>query len=121
MLIHNKDDIEFVTEFPCLLGHPVSKNKDYNLQSWFKLISNLIIPFYLNVLFQKESPFDSHRVQDADPDFSGDSRMSQDDLFFGYGRQIFCAPYQPAQQVTFSTYVRTATAPPSSTISAPCW
>ena len=22
MLIHNKDDIEFVTEFPCLLGHP---------------------------------------------------------------------------------------------------
>ena len=23
MLIHNKDDIEFVTEFPCLLGHPV--------------------------------------------------------------------------------------------------
>ena len=24
MLIHNKDDIEFVTEFPCFLGHPVS-------------------------------------------------------------------------------------------------
>ena len=23
MLIHNKDGIEFVTEFPCLLGHPV--------------------------------------------------------------------------------------------------
>ena len=23
MLIHNKDDIEFVSEFPCLLGHPV--------------------------------------------------------------------------------------------------
>ena len=23
MLIHNKDDIEFVTDFPCLLGHPV--------------------------------------------------------------------------------------------------
>ena len=23
MLIHNKDDIEFVTEIPCLLGHPV--------------------------------------------------------------------------------------------------
>ena len=21
MLIHNKDNIEFVTEFPCLLGH----------------------------------------------------------------------------------------------------
>ena len=24
MPIHNKDDIEFVAEFPCLLGHPVS-------------------------------------------------------------------------------------------------
>ena len=23
MLVHNKDDIEFVTEFPCLLGHSV--------------------------------------------------------------------------------------------------
>ena len=23
MLIHNKDDIQFVTEFPCFLGHPV--------------------------------------------------------------------------------------------------
>ena len=23
ILIHNKDDIEFVTEFPCFLGHPV--------------------------------------------------------------------------------------------------
>ena len=23
MLIHYKDDIQFVTEFPCLLGHPV--------------------------------------------------------------------------------------------------
>ena len=23
MLIHNKDDIEFVTEFPCFLGHSV--------------------------------------------------------------------------------------------------
>ena len=23
MLIHNKDDIEFVTEFTCFLGHPV--------------------------------------------------------------------------------------------------
>jgi len=25
MLIHNKDDIEFVTEFPCLLGHHVAR------------------------------------------------------------------------------------------------
>ena len=24
MLIHNKDDIELVTEFQCLLGHPVA-------------------------------------------------------------------------------------------------
>ena len=26
MLIHNKDDIEFVTEFPCFSGHPVETN-----------------------------------------------------------------------------------------------
>jgi len=25
MLIHNKDDIQFVTEFLCFLGHPVSE------------------------------------------------------------------------------------------------
>ena len=32
ILIHNKDDIDFVTEFPCLLGHPKylwSKNVAY--------------------------------------------------------------------------------------------
>ena len=23
MIIHNKDDIQFVTEFPCFLGNPV--------------------------------------------------------------------------------------------------
>ena len=23
MLIHNKDDIQFLTEFPCFWGHPV--------------------------------------------------------------------------------------------------
>ena len=28
MLIHNKDDIEFVTESPCFLGHPVSNLAD---------------------------------------------------------------------------------------------
>ena len=27
MLIHNKDDIEFVTKFPCSWGVPVSKCK----------------------------------------------------------------------------------------------
>ena len=27
MIIHNKDDIEFVTEFPSLLGHPVRFGK----------------------------------------------------------------------------------------------
>ena len=27
MLIHNKDDIEFVTEFPCFLGHPVQMSR----------------------------------------------------------------------------------------------
>ena len=29
MLIHNKDDIQFVTEFLCFLGHPVFKLKNW--------------------------------------------------------------------------------------------
>ena len=29
MLIHNKDDIEFVTEFPCFLGHPVNNKLEF--------------------------------------------------------------------------------------------
>ena len=27
MLIHSKDDLQFVTEFPCFLGHPVLRIK----------------------------------------------------------------------------------------------
>ena len=27
MLNLNKDDLEFVTQFPCLLGHPVLNNR----------------------------------------------------------------------------------------------
>ena len=39
ILIHNKDDIEFVTEFPCLLGHPVFnllkiKNADSDVETF---------------------------------------------------------------------------------------
>ena len=30
MLIHNKDDIEFVTEFPFFLGHPVESEIEEN-------------------------------------------------------------------------------------------
>ena len=33
MLIHDKDDIEFVTEFPCFLGHPVLKG--FSWSTWF--------------------------------------------------------------------------------------
>ena len=33
MLIHNKDDIEFVTEFPCFLGHPVDYIKQIRSKS----------------------------------------------------------------------------------------
>ena len=32
MLVRNKDDIEFVTEFPCFLGHPVQETQ--NLSTW---------------------------------------------------------------------------------------
>ena len=34
MLIHNKDDIEFVTEFPCFLKHLVQ----YELKDGFSLV-----------------------------------------------------------------------------------
>ena len=46
MLIQNKDDIEFVTECPCLLGHPVhfqnqpvNKKEEYFLTGYKKCIS----------------------------------------------------------------------------------
>ena len=29
MLIHNKDDIQFFTEFPCFLGHTLQKCKSF--------------------------------------------------------------------------------------------
>ena len=32
MLLYDKDDIEFVTEFPCLLGHPMGKRNDLEIQ-----------------------------------------------------------------------------------------
>ena len=32
-LILNKDDIEFVTQFPCLLGHPVCKQMKDELKN----------------------------------------------------------------------------------------
>ena len=37
LLIHNKDDIEFVTEFPCFLGHPVLSIGTQNVQKPEKL------------------------------------------------------------------------------------
>ena len=47
MLIHNKDDIEFVTEFPCFLGHPVDKDTYLEILcsggktwSWFRSLVN---------------------------------------------------------------------------------
>ena len=40
MLIHNKDDIEFVTEFPCFLGHPVSNNLRNDGTRNLKLFTN---------------------------------------------------------------------------------
>jgi len=54
MLIHNKDDIEFVTEFPCFLVHPVAIiealiQKEYDIKS------------KLNVLFKDVSRIKSRR------------------------------------------------------------
>ena len=38
MLIHSKDDILFVTEFPCFLGHPVYKDTNNTK------VSNCVLP-----------------------------------------------------------------------------
>ena len=51
MLIHNKEDIEFVTKFPCLLGHPV-----YFLLVLFSIIlddirSKQILSYYYMLQF----------------------------------------------------------------------
>ena len=35
MLIHNKDNIQFVTEFPCFLGHPVDSLCTQNRQELY--------------------------------------------------------------------------------------
>ena len=45
MLIHNKDDIEFVTEFSCFLGHPVwcvRQNAKPNLNEKIKFFENCL-------------------------------------------------------------------------------
>ena len=44
MLIHYKDDIEYVTEFPCFLGHPVPKIKDSTPQLKTLLLPQLTVP-----------------------------------------------------------------------------
>ena len=52
MLIHNKDDIEFVTEFPWLLGHPVCLFKLSSLEdvkpTWLEKMS---VPAHLMKYF----------------------------------------------------------------------
>ena len=50
MLIHNKDDIKFVTEFPCFLGHPVLKLEKV-LSGYIFMEKNLNIePLQLKVI-----------------------------------------------------------------------
>ena len=39
MLIHNKDDIEFVTEFPCLLGHPVHEMNQIKVRTQLRIVN----------------------------------------------------------------------------------
>ena len=47
MLIHSKDDIRFVTEFPCFLGHPVSTS---GLMDKFEYIPVFFIPGYFPLI-----------------------------------------------------------------------
>ena len=41
MLFHNKDDIQFVTEFPCFLGHPVSLSMNTTFDEFFRCMAYL--------------------------------------------------------------------------------
>jgi len=41
ILIHNKDDIEFVTEFPCFLGHPV-----FNFKKSIQILQAMVINYF---------------------------------------------------------------------------
>ena len=52
MLIHNKDDIEFVTEFPCLLGHPVQyKVKQLEFVESVQFIYSLLFLYFQKTLW----------------------------------------------------------------------
>ena len=56
MLIHNKDDIEFVTEFPCFLGHPVYKVVISVFRFWCLYVDHLpqILIRELGIIEQRE-------------------------------------------------------------------
>ena len=38
MLMHNKDDNKFVTEFPCFLGHPVPRVLYLEYTTWITIL-----------------------------------------------------------------------------------
>ena len=44
IIIHKKDDIEFVTEFPFLLGHPIY------VFEWLATFRNVFNKFLINVI-----------------------------------------------------------------------
>ena len=52
MLIHVKDDIEFVTEFPCLLGRPVEKSEVFNSDTISFLYSETLNNEYIERIHQ---------------------------------------------------------------------
>ena len=53
MLIHNKDNIQFVTEFPCFLGHSVHEVLDAGLlKKLVTFYNNIWIYFYKSLKLQ---------------------------------------------------------------------
>ena len=55
MLIHNKDDIEFVTEFPCFLGHPVVKRIIRRKNDEQILPSHSLISYFLQITLKRST------------------------------------------------------------------
>ena len=60
MLIHNKGDIEFVTEFPCLLVHPVCESLTWNIWTTYCIVIWDQTTIFLIFLQSRKFPYWTH-------------------------------------------------------------
>ena len=60
MLIHNKDDIELVTEFPCFLGQPNYQNYPGNVDEIIKILYKIMFQQFQTKIVISWPEFDSY-------------------------------------------------------------